>query len=72
MDAVLRGIDELDMLESHERGEISMHEAYDAGIIDEMGASPYSGDLYDKSLGKKIDEHITFMPKMGLSDNEGW
>jgi hypothetical protein len=72
MDAVLRGIDELDMLESHERGEISQQQAYDAGIIDEMGASPYSGDLYDKSLGKKIDEHIMFMPKMGLSDNEGW
>jgi hypothetical protein len=63
LDAVLRGIDELDMLESHERGEISQQQVYDAGIIDEMGASPYSGDLYDKSLGKKIDEHIMFMPK---------
>lgn len=72
LDAVLRGIDELDMLESHERGEMSQQQAYDSGIIDEMGASPYSGDLYDKSLGNNIGEHIRFMPRMGLSDNEGW
>jgi hypothetical protein len=72
LDAVLRGIDALDMLESYERGEISQQQAYDAGIIDEMGASPYSGDLYDKSLGKKIDDHLTYMPVMGLLDNEGW
>lgn len=73
MDAVLRGIDELDMLESYECGEISQQQAYDIGIIDEVGASIFSGDLYDKSLGKKIDDHIRFMPTgMGLLDNDGW
>lgn len=69
LDAVLRGIDELDSLESYERGEISQQQAHDMGIIDELGASPYSGDIYDKSLGKKIDDHITYMPVMGLSDD---
>ena len=45
LDAVLRGIDELDMLESHERGEMSMQDAYDRGIVDEIGASRMSIDL---------------------------
>jgi superfamily I DNA/RNA helicase len=64
LDAVLRGIDELEMLESFERGEISSEDAYDMGIIDEAGASLYSGDIYDNSIGKQIDDHITYMPTL--------
>lgn len=66
LDAVLRGVDELDMLESFERGEMSSEEAYDVGLIDEMGASVFSGDLYNQdSIGGVIDNHLTYMPTLG-------
>jgi superfamily I DNA/RNA helicase len=66
LDAVLRGVDELDMLESFERGEMSSEEAYDMGLIDEMGASVFSGDLYNQgSIGGVIDNHLTYMPTLG-------
>lgn len=29
-------------------------------------------DNYENSLENNIGEHIRFMPRMGLSDNEGW
>lgn len=65
LDAVLRGIDELDMLESFERGEMSHEEAYDLGLIDEQGYSMYSGDLYDQdSIGGMIDNHLAYMPTL--------
>ena len=65
LDAVLRGIDELDMLESFERGEMSHEEAYDLGLIDEQGYSVFSGDLYDQdSIGSMIDNHLAYMPTL--------
>jgi hypothetical protein len=54
------------MLESFERGEMSSEEAYDMGLIDEMGASVFSGDLYNQgSIGGVIDNHLTYMPTLG-------
>lgn len=65
LDAVLRGIDELDMLEPFERGEMSHEEAYDLGLIDEQGYYMYSGDLYDQdSIGGMIYNHLMYMPTL--------
>jgi len=58
------------MLESFERGEISSEDAYYMGIIDEAGASLYSGDIYDNSIGRQIDDHITYMPTLKLGERK--